>query len=226
MADVSARANGVVDERPHVGHRTPGDHRADLGTGVRSANGQLLHPDSESLGELLDDRGVDVEPIRRGAGLAAVAELGGHGAVDGSVEIGVGRDDERRVATQLHRTVDDAFGGLAQQQSTDTGGAGERDLADPAVIEPRADHGGGIGGGDDVDDAVGNSRLGQQLCDGNGGHRRLGGGFEHHGAAGCQCGGDLAGGHGRREVPRGDQRGHTDGAVRHHGAGTARRVAP
>ena len=55
------------------------------------------------VGELLAHRVGDVEPVGGGAGLAAVAHLGQHRAVDGGVDVGVVEHDERRVAAEFHR---------------------------------------------------------------------------------------------------------------------------
>jgi hypothetical protein len=60
---------------------------------------------------------VDVEAVGGGAGLPAAAELRDHRAVDRGVEVRVLEDDERRVAPQLHRGVQDAVGALPQQRA-------------------------------------------------------------------------------------------------------------
>ena len=74
------------------------------------------HRGGEPAGECVMHRVVDVEAVRRGAGLAHVAHLGGHRAVDRRVEIGVVEDDEGCVAAQFHARIDDAVGGLAQRR--------------------------------------------------------------------------------------------------------------
>ena len=66
---------------------------------------------------------LDVEAVRRRAGVTAVAELGDHAAGDGGVEVCVLGDDEWRVAAQLHRGVHHTVGGLAQQHLADAVGA-------------------------------------------------------------------------------------------------------
>ena len=58
---------------------------------------------------------MDEEPVGGRAGLAHVAHLGEHRAVDGRVEVGVGEDQERRVAAELHRDPEQLVGGLLDQ---------------------------------------------------------------------------------------------------------------
>ena len=60
------------------------------------------HPGREPVGELGGHRLVDEEPVRGGAGLADVAHLGQHRPVHRGVQVGVGEDQERRVAAELH----------------------------------------------------------------------------------------------------------------------------
>ena len=81
--------------------------------------------------------------------------------------------------------------------------------------------GAGGGGGDDVQHTGGQAGFqhdgGEQL----GGQRGQVRGLEHHGAAGGDGGGDLAGGHGQREVPRGDQQARAHRLLRHQQPGLA-----
>ena len=51
----------------------------------------------------------DVEAVGGRARLADVAHLGDHRALDGGVDVGVGEDEERRVAAQLHRGAQQAL---------------------------------------------------------------------------------------------------------------------
>jgi ParB family chromosome partitioning protein len=51
--------------------------------------------------ELLVDSLLDQQAVGTNAGLAAVAILGGHGPLDGRIQVGVIEHDERRVAAQL-----------------------------------------------------------------------------------------------------------------------------
>ena len=114
------------------------DERADVGAVVlAAAEGECTHPVGELLGELVGDRGVHEEPVGGGAGLAHVAHLGEHRAVDGRVDVGVLEDQERRVAAELHADPLQLVGGLLDQQLADPGGAGEADLAQPRVGHDR-----------------------------------------------------------------------------------------
>ena len=79
------------------------------------------------------DRAVHQEPVGGGAGLAHVAHLGDHRAVDGGVDVGVLEDEERRVAAELHAQPLQLVGGLPDQHLADAGRAGEADLAQPVV---------------------------------------------------------------------------------------------
>ena len=91
------------------------DQRADLGVRRRCPDRRAAPPSARPAGGRTRRRRrrCDVEPVRGGARLAAVAHLRDHRAVDGGVEVGVGEDEERRVAAELHRAVDDLVGGLA-----------------------------------------------------------------------------------------------------------------
>src|SRR5262249_52836588 len=153
------------------------------------------HGGAEPLGELGGDVGVDVEPVGSDADLAAAAHLGVHRASYGGVDVGVRADDEGRVAAQFHGHVDNVRGGLFQEQLAGGGGAGEGELADPLVAEPGGDYLGGEVGGQDVQQSVGQSGLGEQRSHREGGERGLRSRLEQDGAAGRECRGDLAGGH-------------------------------
>ena len=80
MADARSRRDGLPHERVDALHGVPGDQRADLRAVRGCPDGECLDRRTEPGGELIDDAGVDVEAVRRGAGLTAVAELGDHGA--------------------------------------------------------------------------------------------------------------------------------------------------
>ncbi|HYB47821.1 MAG TPA: NAD-dependent succinate-semialdehyde dehydrogenase, partial [Streptosporangiaceae bacterium] len=184
----------LVDQRPYVGALVQA--RPDL-HGVQ-AGGELA-------AELVGDRLVHVEAVGGGARLTAVAHLGDQRPLHGGVDVRVLEDDEGRVAAQLHRGVHHGVGRFAQQDPAHLGGAGERQLADPGVVQHRRDNRARLARGQHVDHAVGHARLGQQASDGQRGQRGLRGRLEHDRAAGRQRRADLAGGHRGREVPRRDQ---------------------
>ena len=119
--------------------RTPSAARAltqgtDLRRGVgRRANPQRLYRAAEACDELVGDRRVHVEAVGRGAGLPAAAELRDHRALDRRGDVGVGGDDERRVAAEFHACVEHPVRGLLEQHAPDAGGPGEGDLAHAIV---------------------------------------------------------------------------------------------
>ena len=78
-----------------------------------------LHPLGDAAGELVGDRALHDEPVRRRAGLADVAELREHRAVDRLVEVGVVEHDERGVAAELHRGAQHALRRLLEQPLPD-----------------------------------------------------------------------------------------------------------
>ena len=111
-----AVVDGVGDQ---LAHRLDGllvDQRADVDAVVlAAADGERAHPLGQPAAELLGDVGVHEEAVGRGAGLAHVAHLGDHRAVDGRVEVGVGEDEERGVAAELHADPLQLVGALAHQ---------------------------------------------------------------------------------------------------------------
>ena len=142
----AVRPPGGSPRAPRRPRRRPGpttfSTAAALISGPTSAAGRRRRTASASTPrrtahEVVGDVGVHVEPVRGGARLAAVAELGDHGPRDGGLEVGVGRDHEGRVAAELHASVQHPVGGLAEQVRPTAGGAGEGDLADARVGRAR-----------------------------------------------------------------------------------------
>ena len=117
------------------------DHGADLrGRVAGRAHVQGCHTGAELLGKGLVHRAVHKDAIGADAGLAAVAELGGHEAVHGRSHIGVLENDEGRIAAQFERELFEGVGAAARQVLAHGRGAGEGDLAHAAVIQPLIDH--------------------------------------------------------------------------------------
>ena len=87
--------------------------------------------------------------------------------------------------------------------------AGERDLVDAGVAHERAPDGGAVAG-DDVEDAVRDARLGDELGQLERGHRRVVARLDDHRAAGGQRRRELPGQQQQRRVPRHDRRDHAD----------------
>ena len=164
------------------------------------------------------------EPVRGGAGLADVAHLGQHRPVDGLVQVGVAEDHERGVAAELHRHLEHVLRGLLDQFLADAGGAGEGQFSQPRVGDDRR--------AETLPDwevvmtlthPVGQPGLDQHCSESQCGQGGLGGGLDHHGAAGGQRRADLAGAHGEREVPRGDRVDRADGLLHGQQPGAAGR---
>ena len=78
------------------------DQRADIRRcdGSR-ADAKRLHRNLQFLGEALVDRCLDIYPVGTHAGLAAIAEFAPHQSRHRSVDVCIGKDDKRRVATQF-----------------------------------------------------------------------------------------------------------------------------
>ena len=94
--------------------------------------GALGHRD-ECVDEGLAHVVVHQEARRRDAHLAGVAQLGAAGHLGGLGDVGVGRDDHRRVAAELHRHALHVLAGQRGELLADHRGAGEGDLADHRV---------------------------------------------------------------------------------------------
>ena len=108
------------------------------------------------------------------------------------------------------------------------GRPGERQLAQPAVVDQRGGDVAGIGGRQHRQHALGQAGLVHQLGQQQHRQRRLLGGLDDHRAARGHRRPDLAGAHRQREVPRRDRVARADGLLGDDdaaGARGARRVA-
>ena len=195
-----------------------------VSSSVPAPTPQRAHRSAEPLGELLGDRLLHEEPVRGGAGLPAVAHLGHHRALDRGVEIGVVEDEERLVAAELHRDVDDRGRRPAPSSSRPTPVEPVNDSLRTRVVGER--------GLDQLARAcrwsarsrrrrgapASPSSCGEQQR----GQRRLLGRLEHDRAAGREGRADLAGGHRGREVPRRQQQRRRRPACGRSGCGSPR----
>ncbi len=143
-----------------------------------------------------------------GAHLARAVEVGHHGDVGGLVQVGVGADDQRRLAAQLHgHFLERGARGAGHDLLAGGGAAGEGDLLDARVLgQPAADF--AAAAGQYVEHAVRQAGLGVDLGQLEGGQRSDFRRLEDHRVAGSQgrCGfpqGDLD-----RVVPGTDTCGH------------------
>ncbi len=178
------------------------------------ADFQFFHRRLEFLHERIVHAVLHQETVHAHTGLAGVAELAGDGAFHGLVQIGVVEHQEGRVAAQFQGHLLDVLGAVGHQLAAHLGGAGEAHFAH----HRRAGDGvgdGRRGAGDDIDDTGGDAGALGQLGQREGGIGGGAGGLDHHGAARRQGGAGLAGDHRRREVPRRDRGGHTDGLLDH-----------
>ncbi|MNM72426.1 hypothetical protein D3C81_841200 [compost metagenome] len=146
---------------------------------------------------------LHVDAVRAHAGLAAVAELGRHQAVHGGVQVGIVKDDERRVAAQLQREALHGWRRLRHQDATDLGRPRERQLAHDGAARQHGADGLGIAG-HHLEHAGGNAGPVRQFSQCEGGQRGQLGRFDDDGAPGCQGRACLAGDHRCREIPRRD----------------------
>ena len=134
-------ASGVIDQRDDLVAAFLVDQRPEGDALIEAvAHLQRGHPGGQLLGERVLHRLVDVEAVGGGAGLAHVAHLGDHGAIDGGIDVGILEDDEGRIAAEFHGRVDDAVGGLVQELAADLGRAGEGDDADARVVQHGGNH--------------------------------------------------------------------------------------
>ena len=166
---------------------------------------------------------MHIEAVGGGAGFAAVAHLGQHGAVQRVVQIGVLADDEGGVAAQFHGAGNHLVGGFMQQCAPHRRRTGEGNLAHTRIMQHCLGQRAGLAGGDDVDHTRRHAAVMHDLRDSKGGERGFGGGLQHHGAARRQGGRDLAGGHRRRIIPGRDQQRDAHGLVLHQDARAASR---
>src|SRR5258708_519806 len=190
-----------------VKERTVGGAGFGAGSGLERSDGG-----GEFGGEGIVDAVLDEDAVGADAGLAGVAILGGDGAFDGGIEVGVFKNDEGGVAAEFERKLFDRSRTLRHQDFPDLRGASERKLANDGIgSEFGADFFGGAG--DDVEHAFGDASALGEFGEGQCGEGSLGGGLDDYGAAGSERGAGLAGDHGEREIPRGDAGDHADGLL-------------
>jgi hypothetical protein len=156
-------------------------------------DGEAFDLIGKSGGKRVVDTTLNIDAISTDAGLAGGAELGGDGACDSAVEIGVVEHDKGGVAAELERELLEGVGGLAHEQLADARGAGEGDLADGRVCGERlADLGGVRVGCDDIDEAGGEAGAVGEFGEGEGGEGGFGGGLGYNCAAGGEGRADFA----------------------------------
>jgi hypothetical protein len=90
------------------------------------------------------DAFVDIDAVGGGAGLAEVAHLGQHRALDGGVDIGILNTISGRVAAQFHRRFQHLVGGGMQQLAAHPGGPGEADHPHARIVQHVIDQRAGL----------------------------------------------------------------------------------
>ena len=180
----------LVDQRRHVGRLVE-----------RVAHLERLDERDELLHERVVHRPVHDDALHRDADLAGVGEPAGHDALHGEVEVGVVVDDGRRVVAQLER--DHLHAGVARDLPPHRRAAGEAHHVGALVGDHQVADG-AAGADDDLERAVGEAGLGQQLRQPQGREGSVGGRLEHHGVAAGQRRRHLVAHQVEREVERRD----------------------
>src|SRR5471030_3303094 len=205
-----AFADRVSNVFLNLGHGFFVDQRASGGAFFQTvADLEFGHSHFQLLGERVVDRILDVQAVGADAGLAVVAVFGNDRAFDGLIQVRVVEHNKRRVAAQFQRDLLDVLGAFGHQLATDFGGAGEGQFAHDRVAGQLAADVAGAAG-HHAEHAIRNAGTLGQFSQGEGRERGLRSRLEHHGATGGQGRAGFTGDHRRREVPRGDGRGHAE----------------
>ena len=154
---------------------------------------------------------MDDDAARRRAALPGRAERRPQNPVEREVEVGVVHDDDRVLPTELEVDVLQPLGGGLEHLDAGVARAGERDDGDVGMPhEALADS--SPTSVDDVDHAVGDAGLGEELDESLPERGSVRGRLEDDGVPGDERGRDLPGRDRDREVPR---RNDADDADRH-----------
>ena len=148
----------------------------------------------------------------RGAALAGRAEAGEQRALGGEVEVGVGHDDQRVLATQLEAGALQVPAAQLADAGADLGGAGEPDLLHQPLLQRPLEplEGGRPVGVDGVEHARRQAAGDEQPGQGVGQRRRVVGRLPHHRVAAQQGRHEVPGRHRHGEVAGGDDAGDAD----------------
>ncbi len=180
------------------------DHGAHVDALVeRVAEAEAVHPVLQLGVEAVGDAFLHDEARAGAADLALVEPDRVDQAFDRAIEIGIVEDDVGRLAAKFERQRLAGAGRGFADLAADLGRAGEGDLVDARVGDQR--RAGLAVAGDDVEQAPWQAGLAAEVGEQEGGERGPFGGFQDHGIAGGQRGGDLPGQHQEWEVP-GDHR--------------------
>jgi len=130
----------------------------------------------------------------------ALRNFGKHQAVDGLIDIGIVKHDERRIAAKFQRQLLDIRCALFHQQTAGSGRTGESQFTDNAAAAQLATDGHRIAG-DDIEHAIRNAGTPPQLSQRQRRVRRQFGRFQHHRATCGQCRRNLARHQRTRKIP-------------------------
>ena len=148
---------------------------------------------------------MDIEPLERRAGLAAVQEGAPENPLGDRLRIGVGQDDAGVVAPQLQRDALQRGGGGSHHLAPGGGRSGKDDLGDIGMTrEPGPDL---IAAGDGVEHAARQRPL-QDLDQAQSSEGGEGRGLDHHRISSADRGHDVPDGDHQRPVPRRDRHDH------------------
>src|SRR5690606_790984 len=104
----------------------------------RIADSDLRGASGEALDETLIDAVLDKDAGSVRADLAGGVEIREHGAANRVLDIRVVEDDQRRLASELHRRVLHQGAGYAKHLATGGDGASQGDLGDRRMADERA----------------------------------------------------------------------------------------
>ncbi len=213
-----ALGQGILQVAPDLVEAGTVDQRPDVHTGLQAvADGQSGHPVGQFSGEGIGHLLVHEDAVGADTGLTTAPEFVRHQVVRGGVQVGVVKDNERRVATQLQGQFLDLGRGVQDQLPAHFGGAGEAQHGHIRMLAQHlADHAGLTH--HQVDHAIGQPQAVQQAEEGNHGQRCFTGRFDHRRAAGRQCRREFLGDHADGKVPGHDQAGHAHRPVVHRPA--------
>src|SRR5215218_4943926 len=165
------------------------------------------HPRDGRLHErekLVEDAPLEQDARTGAAVLPGVAEDGDGRRSCGLLQVGIGEDHVRGLATQLERDALYSIGGTGHHALADLRGTREGDLRDIRVLDeplpdlaPRTDY--------DVDDALGDAGLERYAPELHGGKRRELGWLEDERVARRESRSHLPARYGEREVPGDDE---------------------
>src|SRR6266852_5146477 len=106
------------------------DERALSAAGFETGSGlECSDGGGEFGGEDIVDAVLNKDSVGADAGLAGIAILGGDGAFDGGIQIGIFKNNERGVAAEFEGKLLDRYGALGHEDFADLRRASERELA-------------------------------------------------------------------------------------------------